>query len=35
MVVPGLFNRAGALGGQHVPRGLLLRFAGRFSPVGR
>jgi hypothetical protein len=35
VVVPGLLNRAGALGGQHVPRSLLLRVAGRFSPVGR
>lgn len=25
VVVPGALNRAGALGGQHVPRGLLLR----------
>jgi uncharacterized protein len=35
VVVPGLLNRAGALGGQHVPRSLLLRVAGRLSPVGR
>jgi uncharacterized protein len=35
VVVPGLLNRAGALGGQHVPRSLLLRLAGRLSPVGR
>jgi short-subunit dehydrogenase len=35
VVVPGMFNRAGALGGQHVPRSLLLRVAGRLSPVGR
>ena len=33
VVVPGKFNAAGALGGQHVPRGLLLRFAERFSPT--
>jgi len=35
VVVPGVLNRAGALGGQHVPRSLLLRVAGRLSPVGR
>jgi uncharacterized protein len=35
VVVPGLLNRAGALGGQHAPRSLLLRVAGRISPVGR
>ena len=33
VVVPGKFNAAGALGGQHVPRSLLLRFAERFSPT--
>jgi short-subunit dehydrogenase len=32
VVVPGKFNAAGALGGQHVPRWLLLRVAERFSP---
>jgi short-subunit dehydrogenase len=35
VVVPGKLNRAGALVGQHVPRGLLLGFAGRVTPVGR
>jgi uncharacterized protein len=35
LVVPGKLNRAGALGGQHAPRGLLLRFASRVTPVGR
>ena len=35
VVVPGVINQAGAIGGQHVPRGLLLRVAGRFTPVGR
>jgi short-subunit dehydrogenase len=35
LVVPGRLNRAGAMGGQHVPRGLLLRFASRVTPVGR
>jgi uncharacterized protein len=34
LVVPGVFNRAGALGGQHVPRGLLLKVAGKVYPVG-
>ena len=33
VVVPGKFNAAGALGGQHAPRSLLLRFAQRFSPT--
>jgi short-subunit dehydrogenase len=32
VVVPGKLNRAGAFGGQHVPRGGLLRVAGRLSP---
>jgi short-subunit dehydrogenase len=35
VVVPGLLNRATAIGGQHAPRGLLLRLAGRLTPVGR
>jgi short-subunit dehydrogenase len=34
VVVPGALNRAGALGGQHAPRGLLLRVAGKVYPVG-
>ena len=34
VVVPGALNRAGALGGQHAPRGLLLRVAGKVWPVG-
>lgn len=29
VVVPGFFNRAGALGGQHVPRALMLPVVGR------
>jgi uncharacterized protein len=33
VVVPGLLNRAGAIGGQHVPRGLLLRVVGRVTPI--
>jgi uncharacterized protein len=35
VVVPGKLNALGALGGQHVPRSLLLRFASRITPVGR
>jgi uncharacterized protein len=36
VVVPGgLMHRATALGGQHVPRSVLLRVAGRFNPLGR
>jgi uncharacterized protein len=36
VVVPGgLLNRATALGGQHVPRSVLLRVAGRFNPLDR
>ena len=31
VVVPGKLNAVGALGGQHVPRSVLLRFAQRFS----
>jgi short-subunit dehydrogenase len=34
VVVPGPLNRAGALGGQHAPRGMLLRVAGKVYPVG-
>jgi uncharacterized protein len=34
LVVPGALNRAGAIGGQHAPRGLLLRVAGKVYPVG-
>ena len=33
VVVPGRINAASALGGQHAPRGLLLKLAGRFYPV--
>jgi short-subunit dehydrogenase len=35
VVVPGKFNQAGALGGQHAPRGLFLRFGSRVTPVGK
>jgi uncharacterized protein len=34
LVVPGALHRAGAIGGQHAPRGLLLRVAGKVYPVG-
>jgi short-subunit dehydrogenase len=34
VVIPGVINRATALGGQHVPRGILLRLGGsRFHPI--
>jgi short-subunit dehydrogenase len=33
LVIPGLINRATALGGQHAPRGLLLQLAGRLYPI--
>jgi hypothetical protein len=33
VVVPGPLNRVSALGGQHAPRGLLLRVAGKVYPV--
>jgi short-subunit dehydrogenase len=35
VVVPGKLNQAGALGGQHAPRGLFLRLGSRLYPVGR
>jgi hypothetical protein len=35
VVVPGPLNRATALGGQHVPRSVLLRMMERLYPVGR
>jgi short-subunit dehydrogenase len=35
VVVPGALNRAGAFGGQHVPRSLLLRVGSKVTPVGR
>jgi short-subunit dehydrogenase len=35
VVVPGSLNRATAIGGQHVPRGLFLRVLSRVTPVGR
>ncbi len=33
VVVPGHLNAAAALGGQHAPRGVLLKLAARFYPV--
>ena len=35
VVVPGRLNYAGALGGQHAPRGLLLKALGRITPAGK
>jgi len=35
VVVPGRFNAAGALAGQHAPRGLLLKALGRLTPAGK
>jgi short-subunit dehydrogenase len=35
VVIPGTLNRAGALGGQHAPRSLVLRLTSRVHPAGR
>jgi len=35
IVVPGAFNRAGAIAGQHAPRSLLLRLIGRAHPAAK
>jgi short-subunit dehydrogenase len=35
VVVPGAINGVGAIVGRFAPRGLFLRAAGRFYPVGR
>lgn len=35
VVVPGVTNLAGAIAGQHAPRGIMLALGRRFSPVGR
>jgi len=35
VVIPGALNEVGALVGRYAPRGLFLRAAGRFYPVGR
>lgn len=33
LVIPGKINRVTALGGQHVPRGVLLRLGSRLHPI--
>lgn len=33
VVIPGVLNRAGAIGGQHAPRSLVLRVAARMHPA--
>jgi uncharacterized protein len=35
VVIPGIFNRAGAVGGQHAPRSVVLRLASRVHPAAR
>jgi short-subunit dehydrogenase len=35
VVIPGTLNRAGAVGGQHAPRSLVLRLASRVHPAAR
>jgi len=35
VVIPGALNRAGAVGGQHAPRSLILRLAARAHPAAR
>jgi short-subunit dehydrogenase len=35
VVVPGVLNRAGAIGGQHAPHSLILRVASRVHPAAR
>ena len=35
VVVPGAFNRVGAISGQHAPRSVLLAIARRFYPMGK
>ena len=35
VVIPGVLNRAGAVGGQHAPRSLVLRLAARVHPARR
>jgi hypothetical protein len=35
VVIPGRLNRAGAIGGQHVPHSLVLRLASRVHPAAR
>ena len=35
VVIPGALNRAGAIGGQHAPRSLILRLTSRVHPAAR
>ncbi|MFL5893640.1 MAG: SDR family NAD(P)-dependent oxidoreductase [Thermoleophilaceae bacterium] len=35
VVIPGMLNRAGAIGGQLAPRAVVLRLAGRLHPANR
>jgi short-subunit dehydrogenase len=35
VVIPGALNRAGAVGGQHAPRSLVLRLTSRVHPAAR
>jgi short-subunit dehydrogenase len=35
VVIPGVLNRAGAIGGQHAPRSLVLRVTSRVHPAAR
>jgi short-subunit dehydrogenase len=35
VVIPGALNRAGAVGGQHAPRSVILRLAARMHPANR
>jgi uncharacterized protein len=35
VVIPGLLNRAGAIGGQHAPRSVVLRLVSRGHPANR
>ncbi|HEX6712393.1 MAG TPA: SDR family NAD(P)-dependent oxidoreductase, partial [Thermoleophilaceae bacterium] len=35
VVIPGALNRAGAIGGQHAPRSLVLRLTSRVHPASR
>jgi short-subunit dehydrogenase len=35
VVIPGMLNRAGAIGGQHAPRSLVLRLTSRVHPAAR
>lgn len=35
VVIPGALNRAGAIGGQHAPRSLVLRLSSRVHPARR